>query len=127
MLQASTVIEAVNTYNIPPELIINIDQMSLVCMLISKYSVEEKSASRVFVPGSVDYKQTGTFGIALSVYFLTIQLIYQRKIALSRKKFRFPSEFYIVQTPNLWANESTSINLFLKSNTNIHVTHTTTD
>ena len=76
MLQASTVIEAVNTYNIPPELIINIDQMSLACMLISKYSMEEKSASRVFVPGSVDYKQTGTFGIALRVHFLTIQLMY---------------------------------------------------
>ena len=104
--------EAVNTYKIPAELIINIDQTPLPFVLISKYTMEEKGASRVSVPGTADYRQiTGTFGITLSSDFLPIQLIYQGKTALSQPKFRFPSEFHITQTPNHWANESTSIDL----------------
>ena len=104
--------EAVNTYEIPAELIINIDQTPLPFVLISKYTMEEKGASRVSVPGTADYRQiTGTFGVTLSGDFLPIQLIYQGKTKLSQPKFGFPSEFHITQTPNHWANESTSIDL----------------
>ena len=74
--------------------------------------MEEKGASRVSVPGTADYRQiTGTFAVTLSGDFFTIQLIYQGKTAMSQPKSGFPSEFHITQTPNHWANESTTIDL----------------
>ena len=44
--------KAVNTYKIPAELIINTDQTTLLFVLISKYTMEEKGASRISIPGT---------------------------------------------------------------------------
>ena len=44
--------------------------------------------------------------------FLHIHLIiHQGKTVLSQPRFRFPSECNITETPNHWANESTSTDL----------------
>ena len=72
--------EIVRAHNIPPELIINIDQAPLPFVLVSKYTLEKK-----------DYRQiTGTFGITLAGDFLPIQLIYQGKTDRSQPNFEFP-------------------------------------
>ena len=71
----------------------------------------EKGVSRVFVPETADYGQIRTYGIALSVDFLTIQFTYQGKPALPERTFCFSFEFHIVQRLNYWKNERTSINL----------------
>lgn len=109
LFKISTVNEAVNTYSIHAELIINIDKTLLPSMLIKL--MKEKGVSRVFVPGTADYRQIRTYRIALSVDFLTIQFIYQGKTAMPERTFCFSFEFHIVQTSNHWKNETTSINL----------------
>ena len=104
--------EIVQAHEIPAEMIINIDQTPLPFVLISKYTLAEKGASRVSVPGTSDYRQiTGTFGVTMAGDFLPIQLIYQGKTKLCQPKFNFPKEFHITQTPNHWANEETSIEM----------------
>ena len=86
----------INTHEIPPEIVINIDQTSLLLFLISKYTLEEKGSSIVSVPGTADYRQTtGTFGITMVGSFLPIQLIYYAKTPLSQPKYKFPKEFHI--------------------------------
>ena len=83
--------EIVRAHNIPPELIINIDQAPLPFVLVSKYTLEKKGTSRVPVLGTSDYRQiTGTFGITLAGHFLPIQLIYQGKTDRSQPNFEFP-------------------------------------
>ena len=70
----------VKANEILPDMIINIDQIFLPLILISKYTLEEKDTSRASVPGTADYRQiTGTFRITMAGNFLLIQLIYQEK------------------------------------------------
>jgi len=104
--------EIVHAHEIPPEMIINIDQTPLPFVLISKYTLDKKGSSRVSVPGTSEYRQiTGTFAITMSGSFLPIQLIYQGKTARSQPNYSFPSEFHVTQTPNHWADENTSIDM----------------
>ena len=96
--------EIVKSHNIPPEMIINIDQTPIPFVLISKYTLDKRDPSRISVPGTADYRPiTGTFGITMAGDFLPPQLIYQGK------KYNFPKEFHLTQTPNHWANEKTSV------------------
>ena len=70
----------VKVHELPPEVVINIDQTYLPFILTSKYTLEEKGLSRVSVPGTADYRQVrGTFGITMAGRFLPIQLIYHGK------------------------------------------------
>ena len=104
--------EVVQAHNIPPELIINIDQTPLPFVLISKYTMNKKGESNVPILGTADYRQiTGTFAITLSGRFLPIQLIYQGKTDRCHPTYNFPKEFHITHTPNHWANERTRIDL----------------
>ena len=106
------IFEVVQAQNIPPELIINIDQTPLPFVLISKYTMNKKGESNVPILGTADYRQiTGTFAITLSGRFLPIQLIYQGKTDRCHPTYNFPKEFHITHTPNHWANERTSIDL----------------
>ena len=78
----------VQTLNIPPELIININQTPIPYNLISKYSMNQKNAKNVPIQGIGDYRQiTGTFGVSMSGNFLPIQLIYQGKTNRCQPKF----------------------------------------
>ena len=43
--------EAANTYNVPEEIIINIDQTPLSFLLINKHTIEEKGASIILFHG----------------------------------------------------------------------------
>ena len=54
-------------------MVINIDQTSLPFIHIGKYTMEEKSTSRVSFPGTADYYQiTVTFCITMAGNFLAI-------------------------------------------------------
>ena len=106
--------EIVKLHEIPPERVINLDQIFLPFILISKYTLGIKGTARVSVPGTADYCQiTGTSDITMAGSFLTIQLIYHGKTPLSQPKYKFPKEFHVTQTPNYLANKETSI-AFLK-------------
>ena len=70
--------EIIQAHEIPHEMVINIDQMPLLFVLISKYTLAKKGSSRVSVPGTSNYCQiTGTFAVTMAGSFLPIQLIYQ--------------------------------------------------
>lgn len=107
--------ELVRWFNIPKELVINIDQTPLPFVLISSYTMEEKGNQCVPVSGTTDYRQiTGTFGVSLSGDFLPIQLIYKGKTHRCQPNYPFPHEFHVTQNENHWANEDTSVDLLKK-------------
>ena len=107
--------EAVQADNIPPELIINIDQTPLPFVLISKYTMNKKGESSVPIQGTGDYRQiTGTFSITLSGNFLPIQLIYQGTTDRCHPNYDFPKSFHVTHTKYHWANEQTSLDLLNK-------------
>ena len=62
--------EIVHAHNIPPQLIINIDQTPLPYVLISKYTMNKKGEKKVPILGTDDYRQiTGTFSVAMDGVF----------------------------------------------------------
>ena len=107
----------VKRFNIPKELVINIDQSPLPFVLVSSDTMEKKGNQnqRVLVFGRTDYCQiTGTFGVTLSGDFLPIQLIYQDKTKQCQPAYPFQREIHVTQTENHWANEKTSLDLIEK-------------
>ena len=104
--------ELVKWFNIPKELVINIDQIQLPFVLVSSYTMENRCNQCVPVAGITDYRQiTGTFSVSLSGGFLPVQLIYQGKTNRCQLTYPFPREFHVTQTKNHWANENTSLDL----------------
>ena len=85
------IFETVKAHNIPPALIINIDQSPLPYVLISQYTMHKKGEKEVGVLGTDDYRQiTGTLSVAMDGSFLPIQLIYKGKTERSLPKYKFP-------------------------------------
>lgn len=104
--------EVVTAYDVPDDLIINIDQTPLPFVLISKYTMDKTNEKFVPISDSADYRQiTGTFSVTASGKFLPIQLIYQGKTDRCHPKFRFPKEFQVTHTENHWSNETKAIEL----------------
>ena len=64
--------EVVDAYDIPSDLVTNIDQTPLPFILLSKYTMDKKNEKLVPIANSADYRQvTGTFSITLSGIFFT--------------------------------------------------------
>ena len=96
--------EVVSAYDVPDDLIINIDQTPLPFVLISKYTMDKTNEKFVPTSDSADYCQiTGTFSVTVPGKFLPIQLIYQGK--------KFPEEFHVTHTANHLSNETKAIEL----------------
>ena len=63
--------EVVDAYDIPDDLVINIDQTPLTFILLSKYTMVKKNEKLVPIANSADYREvTGTFSVTLSDIFL---------------------------------------------------------
>ena len=104
----------VDSFDIPPQLIINIDQTPLPYCLTSQYTMAEKGAKRVAITGSADHRQiTGTFSVTLAGLFLPMQLIYEGKTNRCHPKFSFPTGFNITHSVNHWSNEEKAKELLL--------------
>ena len=104
--------QPVKWFNIPKELVINIDQTPLPFVLISSYTMEKKGNQCVPVAETTEYPLiTGTFGVSLSRDFLPIQLIYQGETKFCQPTYPFSGEFDVTQTENHWANENISLDL----------------
>lgn len=96
----------VDAYDIPHDLIINLDQTPLPYCLVNQYTMAKKGAKQVAIAGSADHRQiTGTFSVSLSGKFLPMQLIYQGKTARCHPNFPFPPEFNVTHSSNHWSNE----------------------
>ena len=107
--------EVIQANNIPPQLIISIEQTPLTFVLISKYTMNKKGESSVPLQGTNDYRQiTGIFSVTISGDFLPIQLINKGKPNRCAPTYHFPNDFHITHSYNHWANEETSIDLIQK-------------
>ena len=94
---------------IPPELVINWDQMGIKIVPVSSWTMEKKGAKRVEIACVEDKRQiTAVFAATAVGDFLPIQAIYQGKTAASLPTFTFPDDWSIMYTPNRWANEQTT-------------------
>ena len=103
---------AVSAYNIPHELIINIDQTPLKFFLISDYTLTKKGEKSVPITNSCDFRQiTGTYAISMAGDFLPMQLIYQGKTDRCNPNYKFPEGFQITHTENHWSNTEKSIEM----------------
>lgn len=98
--------DVVSAHNIPPELVINIDQTPLPFFLVSNYTLTKKGEKTVPITNSADYRQiTGTFAITMKGVFLPMQLIYQGKTPRCHPKVDFPEGFNVTHSENHWSNE----------------------
>ena len=88
-------------HDIPPSLIINIDQTPLSCVNTGKYAFGFKGVKNIPIKGADDKQQiTATFAVSCIGDFLPIQLIYSGKTERSLRKYSFPPSFLVTFTGN---------------------------
>ena len=93
--------------DIPPELIVNWDQMGIEYIPVSSWTMTPR---KVEIIGKDDKCQiTGVYGCSLSGDFLLVQLIYQGKTKKCLPSVTFPSDWNITFSENHWSNKSTMI------------------
>ena len=83
-------------YDIPKELILNLDQTPLSYVSPGKYTFNPKGAKTVPVKGIDDKRQiTATFTVSMTGKFLPLKLIYKKKTHRCFSKFDFPADFNV--------------------------------
>ena len=111
----SEILGIVDVEEIPPCLIINWDHTALKYVPVGSWTTAEEGSKKVPIAGGDDKRQiTIVFGISLDGFFLPPQLIYQGKSPNCLPQIRFPCEWYIMYTPNHWANEQTTVDYVQK-------------
>lgn len=102
----------VEKYNIPPSLVINLDQTPLKLVQCGSNTLTKKNSSNVTIAGSADKRSiTGTFSITLSGDFLNVQLIYGGKTNQSLPRYKFPDGFSLSVNEKHFSNSNESIKL----------------
>ena len=97
----------VREFNIPPSLVINLDQTPLSYVTCEKYTFEALGSKTVPIASSDDKRAiTGTFACSADGRFLPKQLIYKGKTKQSLPKYTFPKDFEVIFNEKHWANES---------------------
>ena len=100
---------------IPPELIINLDQTGLKYVPFDDWTRVMQGSKSVPISGLGDKRLITTiFAGTLSGMFLLPQLIYAGKTKPCLPKVDFPQGWDITCTPNHWANEE-SIKRYIKT------------
>ena len=103
----------VSEHNIPPSLIINIDQTPLSYVNTGKYTFSFKGAKNIPIKGVDDKRQiTATFAVSCIGELLPIQLIYAEKTERSLPKYSFPTSFSVTFTENHWSNTEKYVKFF---------------
>ena len=102
----------VERYEIPPSLIINIDQTPSKLAPVSSRTMAKKNSKHVSIAGATDKKAiTATFAITQSNDFLPMQLIYGGKTKQSFPRFKFPASFSLSVNPKHFSNTTESLKL----------------
>ena len=105
----------IEDYDIPKELILNLDQTSLSYVSPGKYTFNLKGAKTVLNKGINDKRKiTATFTVSMTGMFLQIQLIYEGKTPRYLPRFDFPADFNFTFSGNHWSNTEKPIELFEK-------------
>ena len=91
-------VSIVKIHNIPPELIINLDETGLQLVPVGDWTMTPEGSETVEIAGLGDKRQiTATFAGSL----------YLGKTDLCHAKHTFPDGIHVHHTPNHWANEET--------------------
>ena len=99
-------------YQVPDELVINIDQTPSKYVATGKVTMAEKGSRHVSRKGSDDKRQiTATLSETLSGKILPFQLIYKGKTKRSIPSSKFPEGFLLSANPRHWSNEAETIKL----------------
>lgn len=102
--------EKVVQHNIPPELVINIDQTGVSIVPTSKYTMAPRGSKQVSVLGIDDKRQiTALLGSNCAGTLLPPQLIYGGKTDMCHPAFTFPREWDITHSPSHWSTEQTML------------------
>ena len=100
-------------FDIPPSLILNLDQTPLKYAPVGNMTMAKKGSASVTIEGSEDKRMiTGTFAVTLSGRFLPIQLIYGGKTNQSIPKVSFPKGFSLSANPKHFSNTAESVKFF---------------
>ena len=96
--------------DIPPALVINLDQTGIHYMPAGSWTMEKEGAKRVEVTAADDKRQiTAVFAGSLSGDFLPPQLIYKGTTHCCLPTVVFPDSWDITHSENHWSNEKTMI------------------
>ena len=110
LLYLHNVVALVKEHEIPPELVMNLDQTPLKYVPVSHHTMAKKGVKSVAAAGSADKRCiTGTFFITLKGDFLPIQLIYGGKMAQSLPKFKVLESFLLSVNPKHFSNTKESM------------------
>ena len=100
----------VTEHDVPPFLILNIDQTPLSYVTPGKYTFNFKGAKNV--PMDDKRQITATFAVSCIGDFLPMQLIYSGKTSRCLPKYNFPDTFSVSFTENHWSNTEKSVQFF---------------
>ena len=104
--------EAVMKYNIPDELILNVDQTPSKYVSVDRITMAEKGSKHVSKKGVDDKRAiTVTLSETLSCHILPFQLIYTGKTKRSLPNVSFPKVFSLSCNPTHWSNEKETLRL----------------
>ena len=102
----------VQTYNIPDELIINVDQTSSKYMPTSSVTMAEKNSKHVPNQGADDKRAiTQTLAETLSGDMLPFQIVYTGKTSHSLPSAEFLEGFLLGFNKSHWSNEEETLRL----------------
>ena len=111
----SSILETVEQYAIPPQLIFDADQTPCSYVSVGKMMMAKKGDKSIPIKGLTDKRNiTLTFVVSFTGEFLPMQIIYGGKTDRSQPRgVEFPKGFNVTQNPRHWSKEEETIN-FIK-------------
>ena len=110
------IVNLILQYNIPEELILNLDQTPLGFTSASKVTFAPMGSKKVPISNIDDKRQiTGTFTVSIKGDFLLIQLIYTGLTDRCHPKVKFPKNFPVTHSANHWSNEQVHMEYLKKT------------
>ena len=106
------IVDLIEKYQIPPSMVINIDQTPLKYAQVTNQTLVTKGSKHVAITGR-SYRQAipVTFGVTYENGFLPMQLIYGGKTVQSIPRFKFPESFSLSRNPKHYSNTEESLKL----------------
>ena len=106
------IVDLIEKYQIPPSMVINIDQTPLKYAPVTNQTLVTKGSKHVVITGS-SHRQaiTATFGVTYENGFHPMQLIYGGKTVQSLLRFKFPESFSLSANPKHYSNTKESLKL----------------
>ena len=108
----SGIVEPVEQYSIPFELILNADQTPSSYASVGKMTMTKLGEKSVPIKGLTDKRNiTLTFTVTFTGHFLPMQIIYGGKTDRSQPRgVVFPKGFHVTENERHWSNETETVN-----------------